>query len=67
MQLSPPTEHVLNRLFYAYNTVRRRFDEHLNRGHRNALRTVSRFLGTEFCDYAEFFDGKLITGSVVPF
>lgn len=58
---------AMNRLFYAYNDLRRRLDTTLNGLHSNALRTVSRFLGTGHYDYAEFFAGRLVNGHLVPF
>ena len=67
MNLQPSSETALNRLFYACNTMRRRLDIALNRIHRHALRTVSRYLGTGHYDYAEFFSGKLTNGHLVPF
>jgi hypothetical protein len=65
LQVSPET--ALNRLFYACNAMRRRLDDSLNRIHRHALRTVSRYLGTGQSDYAEFFAGKLVNGRAMPF
>lgn len=65
LQISPQT--ALNRLFYACNTLRRRLDLALNRIHQNALRTVSRYLGSGHYDYAEFFAGRLVSGHDVPF
>ncbi len=56
-----------NRLFNAYNTMRRQLDNRLNRVHRNALRTVSRFMGKGSYDYAEFFTGRLVNGHLMPF
>ena len=60
-------EPALTRLCDAYRRLQLRFDDSLNRAHRNALRTVSRFLGTGPYDYAEFFDGRLVNGHLVPF
>lgn len=64
---SGASEAAFNRLFYAYNVMRRRLDDGLNGLHSNALRTVSRFLGTGHYDYAEFFAGCLVNGRLVPF
>ena len=64
---SGASQTAMNRLFYAYNVLRRRLDTTLNGLHSNALRTVSRFLGTGHYDYAEFFAGSLVNGHLVPF
>ena len=58
---------AMNRLFYAYSSLRRRLDTTLNQLHGNALGTVSRFLGRGHYDYAEFFAGRLVNGHLVPF
>lgn len=67
MNLQTSSETALNRLFYACNALRSRLDDRLNHMHRNALRTVSRYLGTGHYDYAEFSSGRLVNGHLVPF
>jgi hypothetical protein len=67
MELPTSAETAMNRMFYACNRMRRRLDDSLNRINRNALRTVSRYLGTGQYDYAEFFSGKLLNGRDMPF
>jgi len=42
-------------------------DSALNHYHRNALRTVTWFLGRGPWDYAEFLYGRLISGWTCPF
>ena len=39
-------------------------DAELNHQHRNALRTVTRYIGTRHWDYAECFYGRLVSGCV---
>ena len=56
-----------NKMFYACCAMRRRLDDTLNRCHRDALHTISRFLGSRPCDIAEFFDGHLTTRDDLPF
>lgn len=46
---------------------RRCRDAALNSHHRNALDTVTRFMGHRFFDYAEFLYGELVSGWTVPF
>ena len=67
MELQPSPEARLNRLFYACHAMRGRLDRNLNRIHRNALHTVSRYLGAGEYDYAEFFGGRLINGYIMTF
>jgi len=67
MDLQISSETALNRLFYACNSLRRRLDDHLNRIHRHALRTVSRYPGSGHYRYAELFSGRLTNGRLVPF
>ena len=56
-----------NKMFYACEHLRQRLDTHLNRHHREALETISRFLGSRPCDRAEFFNGRLTTRDDLPF
>jgi len=42
-------------------------DDFRNRAHRNALRTISRFMGKHPWSYAEFLYGQLVSGWIVPF
>ncbi|WP_201244309.1 hypothetical protein [Halochromatium salexigens] len=45
----------------------RRRDAIRNRRHRRALQTISRFMGTDALDYAEFLHGELVSGWTCPF
>ena len=63
MNTDPATEIKLNRLFYAYHNARSALDERLNRLHRHALVTVSRFLGYD----VEFLCQRPVSRHQVPF
>ena len=42
-------------------------DDYRNRHHRTALRTISRFMGSNWEDYCEFLYGCLVSRRTVPF